>query len=285
MRRAGIRTGFTLIELLVVIAIIAILAAILFPVFASAQRSAMKSRCVANEKQVLHAIQLYAQDNEGRVPPGYDPSSTSEYNWNSHKFGKTWNERVLPYAKNKDIFLCPLVPEAIVKNILYYRFRPASGSDPGGFPTTYGLNWRMTTGGGENATTRFYPNDTKAKLTTGGVFGRTLTLESVRAPSKTILIAESQHSAKKILDKGSPLSTISGGWGALVYDDDAGLYYWLIRWQASPFIPQGHGGGANFGMVDGHVQFVRAVPPVPSNTTVGTPPSTSGISLAGLRWW
>ncbi|HEX2950830.1 MAG TPA: prepilin-type N-terminal cleavage/methylation domain-containing protein, partial [Armatimonadota bacterium] len=62
------RKGFTLIELLVVIAIIAILAAILFPVFAKAREKARQTQCMNNQKQMTTAIQMYVQDNEEKLP-------------------------------------------------------------------------------------------------------------------------------------------------------------------------------------------------------------------------
>ena len=61
--------GFTLIELLVVIAIIAILAAILFPVFASAKEAAKKTSCLSNNKQVAIAVNLYANDYDDTIFP------------------------------------------------------------------------------------------------------------------------------------------------------------------------------------------------------------------------
>ena len=92
--------GFTLIELLVVIAIIAILAAILFPVFAQARERARLSTCISNLKQVYTAIVMYADDNRGFLPPrprAIDPNFNSQYNgW--------WN--LQPYAKTDGIFLC-----------------------------------------------------------------------------------------------------------------------------------------------------------------------------------
>src|SRR5438477_3958243 len=63
--------GFTLIELLVVIAIIAILAAILFPVFAQARAKAKQAACLSNEKQIGNAIMMYAQDYDERLPTCY----------------------------------------------------------------------------------------------------------------------------------------------------------------------------------------------------------------------
>src|SRR4028118_1177374 len=67
------QSGFTLIELLVVIAIIAILAAILFPVFAQAREKARQATCISNMKQISLAVSSYTQDNDEVLPiPGYD---------------------------------------------------------------------------------------------------------------------------------------------------------------------------------------------------------------------
>src|SRR5260370_6629248 len=67
---AALRRGFTLIELLVVIAIIAILAAILFPVFARAREQARKTTCLSNMKQIGLSLGMYLQDNDEVFPPG-----------------------------------------------------------------------------------------------------------------------------------------------------------------------------------------------------------------------
>lgn len=76
--RTGVRKGFTLIELLVVIAIIAILAAILFPVFTKARDNAKLARCMVHLSQIGKAVQSYCDDNDGRYPIGpnyhYDAS-------------------------------------------------------------------------------------------------------------------------------------------------------------------------------------------------------------------
>lgn len=109
------RRAFTLIELLVVIAIIAILAAILFPVFAQARASARSISCVSNSKQYATGVLMYSQDYDERIPlinnggrpycgqapdwgnPGTDPTET---NW-------MFTGVVLPYMKNVQVQTCP----------------------------------------------------------------------------------------------------------------------------------------------------------------------------------
>jgi prepilin-type N-terminal cleavage/methylation domain-containing protein/prepilin-type processing-associated H-X9-DG protein len=99
------RRGFTLIELLVVIAIIAILAAILFPVFARAREKARQTSCLSNVKQLMTAWLMYAQD--------YDEMSNRYAGYTAPAVvipvgGKDyWFELLEPYTKNSQIFSCP----------------------------------------------------------------------------------------------------------------------------------------------------------------------------------
>ncbi len=97
------RSAFTLIELLVVIAIIAILAAILFPVFAQAREKARQTSCISNEKQIALASTMYVQDFDEtfaieREPNVYNPPGP---------FGITWRATIQPYLKNTQVFYCP----------------------------------------------------------------------------------------------------------------------------------------------------------------------------------
>jgi prepilin-type N-terminal cleavage/methylation domain-containing protein/prepilin-type processing-associated H-X9-DG protein len=95
------RRGFTLIELLVVIAIIAILASILFPVFAKAREKARQSSCLSNSKQLGLAVLQYVQDYDECFPLlGYNFSDGSEAQ-------RGWAARLVPYTKNEQIFRCP----------------------------------------------------------------------------------------------------------------------------------------------------------------------------------
>jgi len=97
------RRAFTLIELLVVIAIIAILAAILFPVFARARAQARKTVCLSNMKQVALGSMMYTQDFDETFPVERNPNT---YNPPAPN-GYTWHYSVYPYTKNKQMWHCP----------------------------------------------------------------------------------------------------------------------------------------------------------------------------------
>jgi prepilin-type N-terminal cleavage/methylation domain-containing protein/prepilin-type processing-associated H-X9-DG protein len=106
------RRGFTLIELLVVIAIIAILAAILFPVFARAREAARTSSCLSNTKQMGSAVMMYCQDYDEIFPWMWQGGAGSA--WVHIPEGETassnyytWAEYIMPYIKNKAVFQCP----------------------------------------------------------------------------------------------------------------------------------------------------------------------------------
>ncbi len=109
------RRAFTLIELLVVITIIAILAALLFPVFASAKRSAKQASCISNLHQAGAATLMYMSDEDDRFPNAVDASDKwAPQIWDSHP---DWQARISsmpllvdvlqPYCKNRDVFRCP----------------------------------------------------------------------------------------------------------------------------------------------------------------------------------
>jgi prepilin-type N-terminal cleavage/methylation domain-containing protein/prepilin-type processing-associated H-X9-DG protein len=102
------KKGFTLIELLVVIAIIAILAAILFPVFARARENARRASCQSNLKQVGLALAQYTQDYDERFPAW----ATANYNIGEVK---RWNINMQPYVKSSQVFTCPSNPDKSVE--------------------------------------------------------------------------------------------------------------------------------------------------------------------------
>lgn len=93
------RKAFTLIELLVVIAIIAILAAILFPVFARARENARRSSCMSNVKQLSLATLMYTQDYDEKLPPAYANGAPVGMDW--------WGPIIQPYVKSIQVYFCP----------------------------------------------------------------------------------------------------------------------------------------------------------------------------------
>jgi len=104
------RPGFTLIELLTVIAIIALLAAILFPVFGRARENARRSSCLSNEKQLGLGFIQYTQDNDEQMPNGLVNQATAtagNFGNPPAEYGMGWAGQLYPYVKNTQIFLCP----------------------------------------------------------------------------------------------------------------------------------------------------------------------------------
>ena len=119
--------GFTLIELLVVIAIIAILAAILFPVFARAREKARQASCESNEKQIMLSVMMYVQDYDERFP--MTATGNTVGNWG-------WAALVAPYVKNNQLFICPSD-----SGTTYYWGNT-------GIPSSYAANYRIGWGWG-----------------------------------------------------------------------------------------------------------------------------------------
>lgn len=117
------RRGFTLVELLTVIGIIAVLSAILFPVFANARAKARSSRCLHNLQQIGTAIEVYVQDHHGFLPPwscthpGIDPWQPPSGDENVPRAGVvTWDLAIMPYLKQDELLACPDNPNPAEAN-------------------------------------------------------------------------------------------------------------------------------------------------------------------------
>ncbi len=149
-RTTVMSSGFTLIELLVVIAIIAILAAILFPVFAQAREKARQTSCLSNTKQIGTAMLMYVQDYDEQFPCGLlNPVNPLVVNT-----GRGWAGQTYAYTKNTQIFKCPDDSTASVTS--------ADGVTPL-FPVSYTYNFNVA----------LHPADA-----------------SLSAPASTVLLAE-----------------------------------------------------------------------------------------------
>jgi prepilin-type N-terminal cleavage/methylation domain-containing protein/prepilin-type processing-associated H-X9-DG protein len=247
MRKA--RCGFTLIELLVVIAIIAILAAILFPVFAQAREAARKASCQSNLKQIGLAATMYAQDYDETLPgPAFrrvgntGPTAYSNYWWGANWM--TWPELIIPYNKSVDIYTCPSKRDAP-----YYGYSinvNSSNDDHAGAPTPPG-NWCDGSGSGA-------PNPSQSAIT----------LAALTAPASTIWFYDSNPSIFQsgVTDWSSLESTAASNPGAALGSeiDGSETIVQILksaggRAENSTIIrsPWRHSGGMNLVWCDGHV--------------------------------
>jgi len=134
------RKGFTLIELLVVIAIIAILAAILFPVFARAREKARQTSCLANVKELTLAFLMYTEDYDECLPARtYNAASAFLYpNGTSTSRAMPWNVAIYPYVKNTAVYNCPSLGRTDIAG-----WGPWNG-EPTSYRPKYGMNNNMS---------------------------------------------------------------------------------------------------------------------------------------------
>jgi prepilin-type N-terminal cleavage/methylation domain-containing protein/prepilin-type processing-associated H-X9-DG protein len=220
MKRGSQRSaGFTLIELLVVIAIIAILAAILFPVFAQAREKARQTSCLSNMKQLALGCAMYLQDYDGHtVSAGAGCyGSWAGCSDDNPLPSMQWQWTIYPYVKNWSIYLCPSDPR-----------------DPANVPVSYTFNnWGLNTRGGNGV---------------GGV-NEAITDK----PAETVELIESGNTG--YVD-GTPAHTKAAQmvedyttwtqWNRVTHDQ--------VDWNWSDKMPR-HGDGANIAFVDGHAKF------------------------------
>jgi prepilin-type N-terminal cleavage/methylation domain-containing protein/prepilin-type processing-associated H-X9-DG protein len=164
----GKRTGFTLIELLVVIAIIAILAAILFPVFARARENARRASCQSNLKQIGLGIMQYTQDYDERMPGAYLYYNGTTLMW--------WEDLTQPYVKSYQLMICPSdsVPNSYSSN----RPLPAT-TFPNPLLSSYAANALATD----------FSGNTIAAAMPAGAAGTALA--QFEEPATTIIVADS----------------------------------------------------------------------------------------------
>ena len=236
MRR---RHAFTLIELLVVIAIIAILAAILFPVFAQARESARRTSCLSNQKQIATSLLMYSQDYDEMILPWLTaPGPTPDQ--------RLWTSRIQPYLKNgggsppNGVMKCPSWSESALK----------AGSDkpecngPGAltpaFPATlllshYALAQPMPTrvllrSGGNSASNPYYQYPGSGWISSRATPPETyIGLSSVLRPADTAMVADGV--------------TLTAGPGILN----------VFGCESSEI----HQGGSNFVFLDGHAKWIK----------------------------
>jgi prepilin-type N-terminal cleavage/methylation domain-containing protein/prepilin-type processing-associated H-X9-DG protein len=234
----GSRRGFTLIELLVVIAIIAILAAILFPVFAQAREKARSTGCSSNLRQLGTAFQMYAQDYDETLPPASyrgAAGATQPDNYGAWR----WPWLVMPYLKTMQIALCPSDGTSY-SDAQSGNYRDAKGAFYGylwGLLPNYGYNWWYLA---PDPTSR-NPTTARADLSVGAGLG------SISAPADTVMLADSVWTPQN-----APTQTVLGYY----------IIYPPSQWAGSPPLngfsfgrvwPR-HTDKSNVLFVDGHVK-------------------------------
>ncbi len=242
-RRGRESPGFTLIELLVVIAIIAILAAILFPVFAQAREKARQASCSSNVRQLGLAVNMYTQDYDEHFPlGGWRPTTAAgadDGTWD-------WQNTTAPYIKNKGIYRCPSStdldedpanPQAWSWNrnpVSYLYNNQLSGQPPDG-------TWKTRTT--KSLAVVNAPSDCWMLMDGHSDWGGLVGVDWMGRPNTTWLMEDTTF--------GSAASLING---------------WL-SWQGFTWGLPRHNGGANVCYSDGHVHYIK-VNPTGGNMTV-----------------
>ncbi len=228
-------SGFTLIELLVVIAIIAILAAILFPVFSAARGTAKKTSCANNIKQLGAAIEMYKSEYNGFFPLGGFKFSTQDYS-------REWQNAIYRYVKSEKLFRCP--------NTICPPMDPANPKSYGSdinrprMPVTYLYNMRL--GANMESASQAY------------VYPKSHHESEVRKPTKCIMLIDG--------NAGVLPSSFQGTDGAgrketlwlreYCFDDFAAPITGGNSSRKSYGLPH-HGDGGNVVFVDGHCKYFK----------------------------
>ncbi|MDR3707700.1 MAG: DUF1559 domain-containing protein [Capsulimonadaceae bacterium] len=242
--------GFTLIELLVVIAIISILAAILFPVFASARDKARGTACLNNEKQIGLAMIQYVQDYDETFPCGL---TTLGVNLG----GGYWTNLIYPYLKSVNAFDCPSDPNNTT-------------GTPTLYPMSYAFNQNML----ECARVSVH-----GAGTAGPASPRSVQMSECTSPSRTVAILEyfgDHNDPSKLPPLASGADPVCNGFnggvncgatgtnltgfaeGAGGFTGGSGNQQWRSGRILTSFPNGVHNQGANFVMADGHAKWFTA---------------------------
>lgn len=255
-------TAFTLIELLVVIAIISILAAILFPVFATAREKARQTACLSNLKQLGIAYTSYEQDYDEMAPSG-----------KSFATGIGWAGQIYPYVKSTQVYLCPndtgpkdIISYAVNSNLVGYTAAPRSPIPTNisqmASPARSVLLFEVLNSNGSIAAWTI-PADAGSSPAGNGLdatSGNTLTGANNGSGAPHVSCASCLKYSTGVMANVCP-----GGNCAASAITDTGSYYTSVDgW---------HSGGSNYLMADNHAKWL-----IPSTVAAGADVIVSGFN-------
>lgn len=240
------RAGFTLIELLVVIAIIAILAAILFPVFARAREKARQTSCLSNLKQLDLGVQMYAQD--------YDERMCCAQTWCGWKnpLNTQYFQDIGPYVKNWELFACPSAVGGCFNNSIQHHGVDdliRAGVIPSDFELSYGFSENIQNPSWDEQNQNFRCS----------ALDRSLKLATWKHPVDTPVMAD----CVGLMNNGERI-----GWANGYGRNENNLR---------------HSDGSNVAFMDGHVKYYPAQACFDNWPDQGA--GRAGVWRVGCGWW
>jgi prepilin-type N-terminal cleavage/methylation domain-containing protein/prepilin-type processing-associated H-X9-DG protein len=250
--------GFTLIELLVVIAIIAILAAILFPVFAQARERARQASCISNLKQLNLGVMMYAQDYDEVFPPSAQelpenpPPPGGCWAGDSGTCYHFWSQITFPYHKSLQVFSCPSLRDGATE--WFSRDAKIAGG--------YGVNGFLMKGDSDSS----------------------LAIAAVDRVAETVLAIESGAyviTSDAIYQPCGGFWYVPGAYKDPITDPDGQTNCWgvgILPSLRKDFVQGRHFGGVSIGYADGHVKFSRSSALVQQGATPWCPSGTVGTT-------
>lgn len=288
MQQRRLASAFTLIELLVVIAIIAILAAILFPVFAQAREKARQISCLSNDKQLGLAFMQYVQDNDEDFPansfggplglPVVNPGNAGAGKGNAfNQNGEGWSTAIYPYVKSNGLYKCTDDSTAV------------SGSFS---PVSYFLNSNIASGGTGVSDAQF--NAVASTVVVGECTGVQSILGTVTTPAVAHTDAVGDG-FDAIYDNGGigGVDANNPKYATGQLGSGAGVQPQQIPLQGAPTAgpsvanAQHAGNGANYLLADGHAKFLKPGNVSPglnaaaSTDSAGASNGNAGVNAAG----
>lgn len=244
------RQGFTLIELLVVVAVIALLVAIIFPVFARARENARRATCQSNLKQLSLGLLQYAQDSDERMPVSRVSSSYDYPLWLIYPYVRSYSVLKCPTDTTDDSdvgALRPYVDGMGFLNVCSYRL--TRDINPSSLPVFYNAYW-------------------------GVIDSEGVAIADITSPSETIAIVEAKSSEEP--------NARNGGSSYIERSTLTPYDFALMGQHPSFLVTLRHFDGANYAFADGHVKWFKRQDAVP---LTGTDATGANATINGVRYY